>query len=158
MIHNLYVCAEICYLFVWLFDAIKSPCPRRIPPSRMILWRVLRTLARTKASLTEYFDHIASICMIVGSRAWLEWLLHYYLHYLLIAVSCLTCILWFVYAMIWGCICYIIFLWLWNAWVILSVIEYYDDDYGWDRVSATVGVGLRSRAIVMIDLSRWVGW
>jgi hypothetical protein len=96
--------------------------------------------------------------MIVSSRAWLGWLLHYDLHYSLIVVSCLTCILWCVYALIWWCICYMIFIWLLNAWVILLVVEYSDVEYGWGRVSATVGVGLRSRAIVVIDLSRWVYW
>jgi hypothetical protein len=145
-------------LFVWLFDVINIPYLRGIPLSRTIPWRVLRTLARTKASLTEHFDHVAPICMIISSRAWLGWLLHYDLHSSLIAVSCLACILWSVYALIWGCICYMIFIWLLNAWVILLVIEYSDDKYGWGSVSATVGVGLRSRAIVVIDLSRRVGW
>jgi hypothetical protein len=142
----------------WLLGVMKSPCPRRISPSETILWWVLRTLARTKASLTEPFDHIAHICMIVSSRAWLGWLLHYDLHYSLIAISCLACILWSVYALIWWCIYYMIFIWLLNAWVILLVIEYSHDEYGGGRVSATVGVGLCSRAIVVIDLSRCVGW
>jgi hypothetical protein len=145
-------------LFVWLFDVIKSSCPRRIPPSRTIPWRVLRTFARTKASLTEPHDHIAPICMIVGSRAWLGWLLHYNLHYSLIVISCLACILWFVYALTWVCICYMIFTWLLNTWVIWLVIEYSDDEYGWGGVSATIGVGLCSRAIVVIDLSMRVCW
>jgi hypothetical protein len=141
-----------------LLGVMKSPCQRRISPSEMIPWRVLRTLARTKTSLTEPFDHIAPMCMIVSSRAWLGWFLHYDLHYSLIVVSCLACILWSVYALIWGCICYMIFIWLLNAWVILLVVEYSDDEYGGGRVSATVGVDLRSRAIVVIDLSSRVGW
>jgi hypothetical protein len=37
------------------------------------------------------------------------------------------------------------------------VVEYSDDEYGGGRVSAIVGVGLRSRAIVVIDLSWRVG-
>jgi hypothetical protein len=32
------------------------------------------------------------------------------------------------------------------------------DEYGWGRVSTTVGVRLRSRAIMVIDLSRLVCW
>jgi hypothetical protein len=110
----------------------------------------------SKASLTQPLDYNAPICMIVSSRTWFGWLLHYYLRYSLIVVSCLTFILWFVYALIWMCICYMIFIWLLDAWVIRLVMEYYDDEYGWSHVSATVGVDLRSRAIVMIDLSRWV--
>jgi hypothetical protein len=33
------------------------------------------------------------------------------------------------------------------------VIGYSDDEYVWGRVNATVGVGLRSKAVVVIDLS-----
>jgi hypothetical protein len=49
-----------------------------------------------------------------------------------------------------------IFIWLLNACVILLVIEYSDDEYGWGLIRATVGVGLCSRATVVIDLSMQV--
>jgi hypothetical protein len=49
-----------------------------------------------------------------------------------------------------------IFTWLLNAWVILLMMEYSDDGYGWGRVSAAVGVSIHSRAIMVIDLSMWV--
>jgi hypothetical protein len=95
-------------LFVWLFDAIKRSCPRRIPLNRTIPWWVLRTLARTKASLTTPINHIAPIYMVVASRAWLGWLLHYYLHCPLIDVCvlltyCYSYMLWHEYAF---AICY----------------------------------------------------
>jgi hypothetical protein len=154
------VCAEICCLLVWLSIAFKSRPRRRNRTFWMTQRLTVSTWARTKASLTKPIDHIAHIYiyiyMIIASRAWLGWLLHYYLHCPLIDVSCLACILLFVYALTWVCNCYMIFTWLLNAWVIWLEIEYSDDEYGWGRVSATVVVGLRSRAIVVIDLSRWV--
>jgi hypothetical protein len=150
------VCAEIYCLLVWLHVAFKSQSRRRNRTFRTTRLLTVSTWAKTKASLTEPFDHIASICMIVSSRAWLGWLLHYYLHCPLIDVSCLARILLFVYALTWVGICYIIFTWLLDAWVIWLVIEYSDDEYGWGSVSATVGVVLRSRAIMVIDLSRRV--
>jgi hypothetical protein len=113
---------------------------------------------RRQVSLNLLIILLLYIYMIAASRAWLGWLLYYYLHCPLIDVSCLTRILLFVYALTWVCNCYMIFTWLLNAWVISLVIEYSDDEYGWGRVSATIGVGLRSRAIVVIDLSRWVCW
>jgi hypothetical protein len=148
-----YVCTEICCLLVWLHVALKSQSWRGNRTFRMTRHLTVSTWVKTKASPTKPFDHIAHICKIVASRAWLGWLLHYYLHYSLIVVSCLACILWFVYALIWGCIWYMIFIWLLNAWVILLVIGYSDDEYGWGRVNATVGVGLHSRAVVVIVLS-----
>jgi hypothetical protein len=153
------MCAEICCLLVWLLLAtLKSRFRRRNQTFRTIRRLTVSTWARMKVSLTKPLDHITPICKIVGSTTWLGWLLHYYLHCPLIVVSCLICKLWFIYALICGCIRYMIFIWLLNAWVILLVIEYCDDEYGWGRVSATVGVGLYSRAIVVIDLSRWICW
>jgi hypothetical protein len=144
----------ITHLYDYCLSWLKSQSRRR----NWTFWMTVSTWTRTKASFTELLDHIAPICMIVGNRAWLRWLLHYYLHYSLIAVSCLTFILWFVYALIWMYICYMIFIWLLDVWVMWLAIEYSDDEYGWSRVSATIGVGLRSRAIVVIDLSRRVCW
>jgi hypothetical protein len=147
----------MCCLFVWLLLVMwKSQFQRRNPTFWMTRRLTVSTLARTKASLTEYFDHIAPIYMIVASWAWLGWLLHDYLHCSLIDVSWLARILLFIYALTWVCICYMIFTWLLNAWVIWLMPEYSDDEYGWGRVSATVSVGLRSRAIIVVDLSRWV--
>jgi hypothetical protein len=142
----------------WLLDVIKRLCLRRISLSKVILWLVLRILAKKKASLTKPFDHTAPIYMIIVSRAWLGWLLHYYLHCPLIDASCLIRILLFVYALTWVCICDMIFTWLLNAWVIWLIMGHSDDGYGWGRVSATIGVALCSSAIMMIDLSRRNCW
>jgi hypothetical protein len=147
------MCAEL-----WLLVALKSRSQRRgrmFPTTRRL---TVSTWVKTKASLTEPLDHIAPICAIVSSTTWLGWLLHYYLHYFLIAISCLAFILWFVYALTWVCTWYMIFTWLLNAWVIWLIMEYSDDGFGWGRVSATIGVALRSSAIVVIDLSRRDCW
>jgi hypothetical protein len=159
MIYNLYACTENCCLLVLLLlVALKSRFRRRRRTFRMTRRLTVSTWARTKACLTEPFDHTAPIYMIVAGRAWLGWLLYYYLHCQLIDVSCLVRILLFVYALTWVCICYMIFTWLLNAWVIWLIMEYFDDGYGWGRVSTTVGVCLRSSAIMVIDLSRRDCW
>jgi hypothetical protein len=50
---------------------------RRMNWTFWTIWcRTVSILVRTKASLTEPFDHIAPICMIVSGKAWLGWLLH----------------------------------------------------------------------------------
>jgi hypothetical protein len=121
-------------------------------------FRITRRLSEDEGKSHWIFDHIAPICMIVASRVWLGWLLYYYLHWPLIDVSCLAHILLFVYALTWVCICYMIFTWLLNAWVIWLIMEYSDDGYDWGRISATIDVGLRSSTIVVIDLSRRDCW
>jgi hypothetical protein len=127
------VYAEICCLLVWLLIVLKSRS-QRSNWTFLMIWRLtMSTWARTKTSLTEPLDHIAPICMIVSSTIWLGWLLHYYLHYSLIVESCIACISWIIYALIWGCICYIIFIWLLDAWVIWLEIEYSDDFLVWLR-------------------------
>jgi hypothetical protein len=141
-------------MFVWLFVVVNLRTNSR-EAFRTTRHMMVSTLVWTKASFTEPFDHTALIYIIVASRTWLVWLLHYYLHCSLIDVSCLTHILF--YALTWVFTCYMIFTWLLNAWVRWLMMEYSDDGYGWGRVSTTVGVVLRSRAIVVIDLSRWVG-
>jgi hypothetical protein len=142
-------------VIVW---RIKEFVPEEDPVEQNDPVMVLRTLVRTNASLTEYFDHITPICMLPASRVWLGWLLYYYLHCTLIDESCLAHILLFVYALTWVCNCYMIFTWLLNAWVIRLMMEYSDDEYGWGPISTIIGVGLRSSAIVMIDLTTRDCW
>jgi hypothetical protein len=85
-----YVCVKICCLLVWLFVMLKSWSQRRNQMFQTT-WRLMvSTWVRTKASLTQPLDHNAPICMIVSSRTWFGWLLHYYLCYSLIVVSCLA--------------------------------------------------------------------
>jgi hypothetical protein len=141
------VCTEICCFLVWLLAALKSWSRRRNQTFRMTRRLTVSTWARTKTCLTK---PIIYIYMIVASRAWLGWLLHYYLYCPLIDISCLARILLFVYALTWVYICYMIFTWLLNAWVIWLVIEYFDDEYGWGCVSATVGVVLSRRVLLRI--------
>jgi hypothetical protein len=116
------------WMFVWLFVVVNLRTNSR-EAFRTTRHVMVSTLARTKASLTEPFDHTAPIYMVVASRVWLVWLLHYYLHCSLIDVSCLTQILF--YALTWVFTCYMIFTWLLNAWVIWLMMEYSDDGYGW---------------------------
>jgi hypothetical protein len=128
----IYVLNFIC-LYVWLLLVmLKSQFWKRSWAFRTTRRLTVSILARTKASFTEPLDQIAHICMIVTSRAWLGWLLHYYLHYSLIVVSCLACILWFLYDLIWVCICRVLFLICW-----MHELSGYDRDVRyWDLVEA----------------------
>ena len=127
--------------------------PRKILLSRTISRWVLRPLARTKASLTDPLI-ILLLWMIAYGRAWVgdhcmdKCIAHCEPHDALITYC--------VYA-------YLdmrMHLWITTPCLFEYMVETYgygltaDDEYVWGRVSTTVGVGLRSGAIVVIDLSR----